>query len=104
MERGDRRLRLVLAQVISGQRGVDDDDGAEDSAVAIRRIKPDSTWPPAAIPADERTYEEASQGGYYSRNIFQLKHGVRKTTYAALSPKLFTPDDKCPYKGIWTGT
>jgi hypothetical protein len=82
-------------------RGVDG-DGTDDSTVAIRRVKPELSWPPQIIPALDRIYETTSEG-QYSKEIFRLKNGSKRTIYAALNPKLFTPDELCPYKGIWTG-
>jgi hypothetical protein len=80
--------------------GVDSD--AANATVVIRLVKPDSSWPPITIPALDRTYESTSKG-QYSKEIFRLKNGSRRNIYAAINPKLFTPDEKFPYRGIWTG-
>jgi hypothetical protein len=52
-------------------------------------------WPPTAIRKAEQTRNISSQ-------IFQVKL-ERRRTYAAIDPKLFTPDEKHPFRGIWIG-
>ncbi|KAI1307555.1 hypothetical protein F5Y03DRAFT_352675 [Xylaria venustula] len=74
----------------------------EDSTAAIRGLKPDSLWPPPTIPAMDRTHNP-SPLDYTSRDIFRLETVSQNSLYAALNPKLFTPDDTFRYRGIWAG-
>ncbi|KAH7346138.1 hypothetical protein BKA65DRAFT_272060 [Rhexocercosporidium sp. MPI-PUGE-AT-0058] len=52
-------------------------------------------WPPTPIREAEKTMNISSL-------IFQVKL-ERRRTYAAIDPKLFTPDEKHRFRGIWIG-
>jgi hypothetical protein len=71
-----------------------------------------SLWPPMTIPIAERTRVVSSQGfgengpqnsGNFSEEMFRLKRGTQVHTFAAINPKLFTPDARHPFRGIWIG-
>jgi len=86
-------------------------------------------WPPATIPARHRVQigirnsyvgmgEKPQERSQVSNQSFRIKrwmsmnvgssttgvrHGEEVYTYATLDPKLYTPTEEKPYRGIWVG-
>jgi hypothetical protein len=74
----------------------------------LSRVDTASSWPPNIIPAKDRTKVSSRGNGLshskdYSNELFRLEEGTKTYTFAAIDPKLFTPDEESPYRGIWTG-